>query len=77
MAIALSLGSLPLAMSHAAAYLRQNATTTGQRYLKAIAEHMREAPKKDASTIRRFSRPSASRSNRSRWRHRARVPFSR
>ena len=43
-AIATSLGSLPLAMSHAAVYLRENENATAERYLAAITQHMGEAP---------------------------------
>jgi tetratricopeptide (TPR) repeat protein len=43
-AIATALGRLPLALSHAAAYLRENENATAESYLAAIAKHMREAP---------------------------------
>jgi len=43
-AIATALGGLPLALSHAAAYLRENENATAESYLAAIAQHMREAP---------------------------------
>jgi tetratricopeptide (TPR) repeat protein len=43
-AIATALGRLPLALSHAAAYLRENENATAESYLGAIARHMREAP---------------------------------
>ena len=43
-AIADDLGCLPLALSHAAAYLRDNDFATAASYRSAIAEHMREAP---------------------------------
>ena len=43
-AIATALGRLPLALSHAAAYLRENENATAESYLAAIAQHMREAP---------------------------------
>jgi hypothetical protein len=43
-AIATALGRLPLALSHAAAYLGENENATAARYLAAIIEHMREAP---------------------------------
>jgi tetratricopeptide (TPR) repeat protein len=43
-AIATALGCLPLALSHAAAYLRENENATAESYLGAVAQHMREAP---------------------------------
>jgi hypothetical protein len=43
-AIATALGRLPLALSHAAAYLRENENATAESYLAAITQHMREAP---------------------------------
>ena len=43
-AIATALGRLPLALSHAAAYLRENENATADSYLAAIAQHMQEAP---------------------------------
>jgi hypothetical protein len=43
-AVAATLGRLPLALSHAAAYLRENENATAESYLAAIAQHMREAP---------------------------------
>jgi hypothetical protein len=42
--IATALGGLPLALSHAAAYLRENENATARKFLEAIAEHMRDAP---------------------------------
>ena len=42
--IATSLGRLPLALSHAAAYLRENENATPESYLAAITQHMGEAP---------------------------------
>ena len=44
-AIAEALGRLPLALSHAAAYLRDTATATPQGYLAAIGRHMGRAPR--------------------------------
>lgn len=49
--IAETLGCLPLALSHAAAYLRARINITAEKYLTALARHMREAPK-DADTPR-------------------------
>jgi hypothetical protein len=43
-AIATALGCLPLALSHAAAYLRENENATAKTYLAAITRHMNEAP---------------------------------
>jgi tetratricopeptide (TPR) repeat protein len=43
-AIATALDRLPLALSHAAAYLRENENATAKSYLAAIDQHMREAP---------------------------------
>ena len=43
-AIAKELGCLPLALSHAAAYLRDNRSASAKSYLAAIVAHMREAP---------------------------------
>jgi class 3 adenylate cyclase/tetratricopeptide (TPR) repeat protein len=43
-AIAEALGSLPLAMSHAAASLRGMRTVAPQRYLQRIGEHLKNAP---------------------------------
>jgi tetratricopeptide (TPR) repeat protein len=43
-AIATALGGLPLALSHAAAYLRENENATAEAYLAAITRHLREAP---------------------------------
>ncbi len=43
-AIAEALGCLPLALSHAAAYLRDNKPASAKSYLAAIAAHLREAP---------------------------------
>ena len=44
-AIARALGTLPLALSHAAAALRNLRMVTPQRYLERIAEHLRNAPR--------------------------------
>ncbi len=43
-AIATELGGLPLALSHAATYLRDNTLATAENYLSDIAGHMRDAP---------------------------------
>jgi len=43
--IAAELGYLPLALSHAAAYLRARPNATAQRYLNNLTQRMREAPK--------------------------------
>ena len=43
-AVATALGRLPLALSHAAAYLRENENATAGSDLAAIAQHLREAP---------------------------------
>ena len=43
-AIADALGDLPLALSHAAAYLRYNVTVDAKRYLNGISRRMAEAP---------------------------------
>ncbi|HET6276717.1 MAG TPA: tetratricopeptide repeat protein [Candidatus Cybelea sp.] len=43
-AIAEALGSLPLAMSHAAASLRGMRTVAPQRYLQRVGEHLKNAP---------------------------------
>lgn len=43
-AIAHELGCLPVALSHAAAYLRDNLTASAASYRAAIIAHMREAP---------------------------------
>ncbi len=42
--IAEALGCLPLALSHAAAYLRENTNATAKSYLAAITAHMQNAP---------------------------------
>jgi hypothetical protein len=42
--IAEALGRLPLALSHAAAYLRDLVTVAAEDYVEALAEHMAEAP---------------------------------
>jgi tetratricopeptide (TPR) repeat protein len=44
-AIAEALGGLPLALSHAAASLRNTRMVTAQRYLERIGEHLRRAPR--------------------------------
>ncbi len=43
-AIARDLGCLPLALSHAAAYLRDNRAASASSYRAAITAHMRDAP---------------------------------
>jgi tetratricopeptide (TPR) repeat protein len=43
--IADALGSLPLALSHAAAYLKRTKTVTASRYLARINDHLSTAPK--------------------------------
>jgi NB-ARC domain len=43
--IANELGRLPLALSHAAAYLKRNRAVTAASYLAGLSRHMKEAPK--------------------------------
>lgn len=43
-AVATELGRLPLALSHAAAYLRENDNATAESYLASVSRHMRRAP---------------------------------
>ena len=43
-AVAEALGRLPLALSHAAAYLRDNENAQVDKYLEAISVHLNEAP---------------------------------
>lgn len=47
MQIAQGLGDLPLALRHAAAYLREVTAATPESYLEALTEHMTEAPNSD------------------------------
>ena len=42
--LANELGSLPLALSHAAAYLRRTRTVSVDKYIKRLSEHMAQAP---------------------------------
>ena len=44
-ALAEALGYLPLALAHAAAYLRGNRTVTPRRYLERLADHLVAAPR--------------------------------
>ena len=44
-AVAEALGCLPLALSHAAAYLRARKTVSAEAYIADLARHMNEAPK--------------------------------
>jgi tetratricopeptide (TPR) repeat protein len=59
-AIAETLGSLPLALSHAAASLRAMRMMTPQRYLQRIGEHLKNAPRDVEYPISVFATFSAS-----------------